>query len=333
MKKRRLASGRWQIDYTRQVRADGRKRIKRFRESFDSPRDADLRILELRRRKLSGQPATDNEVEVQYCFSRWRAFLESSTNHSDTYRARVDYAWLQLSRHMPATLRQVTPTALDDYVALRSKAVKPATIRNEFRTLTACLNWCETRGVCVNPIRRYLPPRVNHQPEPVTSPEDLQAIFDHLRSEDARKAFWFILATGLRFSEFASLKADALTPGNTLRTVGKGTHGTPRERHIVMPALPFKLPSKGLLFTLRGRRWADQTLLDNIQSACDAAGVKRITVHHLRHCAATYKLAGGMNLFELMQHFGWRSFGIAQRYVDISRTVKDGNYLPKWPAG
>lgn len=331
MKKKPLASGRWQVDHTRQVIVDGRRVIKRYRESFDTSRDADLRLLELKRLRLTGESAAPNETDIAYCFRRWREYIETSDNHSPSYRERVDFAWLQLSRGLPLTVKSLKPAALDSYIAARRKKVAPATVLKEFRVLSACLNWCESRGMCFNPIRRYAPPRIQRRAPPIAAPDVLQSIFNHLRSDDARKAVWFILATGLRFSEFAGLTVKSLLPGNQMRVIGKGTHGTPRERYVPMPpSLPFDLPPAGLLFTLEGRRWNGRALLSNIHAACHAAEATRINIHHLRHCAATYKLAGGMNVYEIMQQFGWRSFGIVQQYVDISHTVKDGNYLPKW---
>ncbi len=331
MKKKHLASGRWQVDHTRQVIVDGRKVIKRYRESFDTARDADLRLLELKRRRLAGESAAPNEVDIDYCFRRWREFIATSDNHSPSYRARVDFAWLQLSRGLPLTVKSLKPSALDSYIAARRKKVAPATVLKEFRVLSACLNWCESRGMCVNPIRRYAPPRVQRRPPPVAAPAVLQAIFDALPSEDARKAFWFILATGLRFSEFAALTVNSLHAGNHMRVIGKGSHGTPRERFVPLPgAMPFALPASGPLFTSSGQRWNGRHLLQLIYDACAAAGTPRISIHYLRHCAATYKLAGGMNVYELMQQFGWRSFGIVQQYVDISHTVRSGSYIPAW---
>ena len=104
-----------------------------------------------------------------------------------------------------------------------------------------------------------------------------------------------------------------------------------------MPGFPFKLPKKGYLFTYEGDRWQERTALRKLQNACDEAGIEKMTLHDLRHCFATYRLAGGDSVQMIMALGGWRTIGILSRYVDLSedyQSLLDSDrtegYLPHW---
>ncbi len=66
----------------------------------------------------------------------------------------------------------------------------------------------------------------------------------------------------------------------------------------------------------RGRNpIGDRDIRDELAAICEAAGVKRITPHVLRHTAATWGVKAGLSDKQLQQAIGWKSSQMANRYV------------------
>ncbi len=95
-------------------------------------------------------------------------------------------------------------------------------------------------------------------------------------------------------------------------------------------ALPFDLPKKGLVLTRLGKPWKENALIKRIQRSCVAVKCHKIQIHTLRHAHATYSLAVGDNVYDIMSRCGWKSFAIVERYVESARQYNIKSYLPKW---
>ncbi len=178
----------------------------------------------------------------------------------------------------------------------------------------------------------YKLPKITHQVPEVPTPEQIQQIFDNLSGEtdddtiDTKKAFYFYLSTGCRFSEGAFLRVSDIS-NNLIKFHRETKRGY--TRYCPFPALPFDLPKKGLVLTRLGKPWKENALIKRIQRACAAVNCHKIQIHTL-DAHATYSLALGDNVYDLMSRCGWKSFAIVEQYVESARQYNIKSYLPEW---
>jgi integrase len=177
----------------------------------------------------------------------------------------------------------------------------------------------------------------------VPSPDDLQKIFDALPTVATKKAFYALLALGCRVGSFCELMCEDTGVDGQIAFKREVKAGWQYRRPL--PAFPFRLPERGVLFPDdRGVKWNHSTLFHRIVKACGVAKVERINVHSLRHCFATYHLAAGESSFDVMRYGGWRTLAMMTKYADqgreygglIARGRAEGRadgYLPLWPVG
>lgn len=332
MNLRRTSAGHWRIDY----RARGR----RVRETYLDEKAARARLATLSMLPVGRRDPPPSDLQLIPLLDRYCSHAMATGRRQPATAEREKYTRPRLHRLLDSlgirTVSALTRRSFDSYVKARSEAgISLATIQRDTRTLFAALSHAESRGlIATHPLRGYWRGTriVAHTPDVLTAPQ-LQSVFDSLRDDEERRAFWFILATGLRSQEFSTLRQADVSNG-ILRVwrVQKGGY----ERSFKLPSLPFTLPSKdpdALLFTTHeGRPWRREFLCRAIKRACRSAGVPEIWTHTLRHAHATYSLAYGENVYQVMVRCGWRSFGMVQRYVAISAryVIEGGNWLPDW---
>jgi integrase len=58
-----------------------------------------------------------------------------------------------------------------------------------------------------------------------------------------------------------------------------------------------------------------------LQGVCEAAEVKQVTPHALRHTAATWAALAGAEAHELRQAFGWKTLAMTGRYVSKAQSL------------
>lgn len=323
MKLKRV-NGVWLLDLT----IAGR----RLREKFCDKAQAEMRVLEIARARAAGEQIVVPNVSVADIMTRWEAWLDTQ-ERSPQYRKRIGVAKRALAPVLGLKLRMLNKNVMDNYVAMRKQAGRAGnTIGAEFRVLHSALEFAVSRDIIPrNPIAKYRLERPKERVPPVPSPDELQRIFDAVAgsSEADRMAclrfYWFALATGMRFSEIATARGEDVRNG-VLVVIGKGGY----QRLVTLPQLPFDIPARGnILVNARGEQWKHRTLLNRLQGACVLAGLPVINIHTLRHAHATFSLAMGQSLHEVMSRCGWRSFSVMQRYVTLSRQWHITSFLPE----
>lgn len=316
-------NGRWFVDFTLAGR--------RYRERFADRAQAEIRKMEIARARATGDPVGVPNVSVGDIVARWEAWLDTR-ERSPQYRKRISVAKRALAPVLALKLRMLSKTAFDNYVAMRKAAGRAGnTIGAEFRVLHSALEFAVSRDVIArNPLAKYRLEKPKERVPEVPSPESLQRIFDAVRgSSDADRGaclrfYWFALATGMRFSEIVAARGEDVRNG-VLTIIGKGGY----QRAVTLPALPFAIPESGhILVNDRGAKWKHRVLLNRLQGACVLANEPVINLHTLRHAHATFSLAMGQSLHEVMSRCGWRSFSVMQRYVTLSRQWRISGFVP-----
>ena len=150
-----------------------------------------------------------------------------------------------------------------------------------------------------------------------------------------RVAVEVLLRTGLRVSEFTSLRADAVVligAGPWLHVpVGKLREDRylPLHPHLVTLIADYRnthVPAQHPLLLPRenGRALDRHTVTRFINKAGAAAGLSHIHPHQLRHTLATQAINRGMSLEAIAAMLGHRSLDMTLRYAKIAnRTVAD----------
>lgn len=150
-----------------------------------------------------------------------------------------------------------------------------------------------------------------------------------------RVAVEVLLRTGLRVSEFTSLRADAVVligAGPWLHVpVGKlgEDRYLPLHPHLVTLIADYRkahIPAEHPLLLPRenGRALDRHTVTRLINKAGAAAGLSHIHPHQLRHTLATQAINRGMSLEAIAAMLGHRSLDMTLRYAKIAnRTVAD----------
>ena len=335
-----LKNGRYQVDYSQTVhKADGTRKVKRRRESFDTFEDADCRQAEIRRLRKRGHLSEPVKYSLRFLVQDYEKYLKIK-GRSPNYLIRVQTSKNALFPFFDFPVSSLTPEIIQDYILLRQQLGKSnQTIRNELGLLRATLN---RKRRNINdfknesiPFLNFEMPGVEHKIPELPEPKIFQKIFNNLSGQseedtlNTKKLFYFLFATGSRFGETIALTADDVKNGQIhfyKKTKRK------LERWVDLPKLPFKLPEKGLLFVRNSKPWREWTLLSRIRKACDKVGTPWIRIHDLRRGAATFRLASGENPYSVMQNLGWRDFKMMQEhYINFARQYKfKGSYLPKW---
>jgi integrase len=128
----------------------------------------------------------------------------------------------------------------------------------------------------------------------------------------------FLTITGWRISEARELTWDMLDLRRLVANLPDTKTGQ-QDRQLSADAVTIISGQKhrsGYVFSKTGRQMLDYKHCGHILSdVCTAAGIKRVTLHALRHSAATWSAMAGASAFELRETIGWSSLAMANRYV------------------
>jgi len=274
-------------------------------------------------------------LPVGTLFKKWLAHCDGLHKHSRRYQCvRGDYIRSVVNffdAQGVTSVDQLTRSLFDQYAAARTAAgIHMSTVKKNYSILCAALNFGVSRELIArNPIAGFFRGvRIAEKIIEVPMPDALARVMAALPHSDARRLYWFLLASGCRISEAIALDvADVGADFIHFHRDCKGGY----ERHAPAPAFPFTLPASGLVFALHGHRWRRDVFGNLLWRACQRAGVARFSPHCLRHSHATYRLASGTPVYSIMAHCGWRSLAIVQRYVSVScRYQNAGEFIPRW---
>lgn len=136
--------------------------------------------------------------------------------------------------------------------------------------------------------------------------------------------------TGCRFGEIKQLRwRDVQLDSQTIRVENTKTetNSTDQFRTITIHSELLKVlgrPKKptSLVFpeiSQRFNEWARKHLM----RACKSLNIQYKRFHGLRHTTATYLLAAGVSLRDVMQLMGWTRIDTAQRYIHLANAAAE----------
>lgn len=252
--------------------------------------------------------------------------------------------WLATERDK--TLIEATSRDLDAYLAAcRDAGLSPATVARRYRSLLQFFKWAETEDeIDASPMLRMKPPKVEVQPPPVISPDEMNKLIqacrkprprpgrprlsrpDRLSFENKRDTALILMlsTTGIRSGELMGLKVEDIDmTSETFTVMGKGG----RARIVaLMPKVANDLdrylrernrhPHKSLPWLWLGDRGrlTDSGLRQLLERRCEDAGIPPINPHRFRHTFAHEAKSRGMNDGDLMAVAGWKTPQMLHRY-------------------
>jgi site-specific recombinase XerD len=285
--------------------------------------------------------------DVTDMVTSFRRHLRAQNKAEQTVMAYT-YAPLQLAEYlyqqgMPTQVanirREHIEAFLEDLLGRRSAA----TANNRFRGLVAFFGWLEEEGeIASSPMARMKPPTIPHQPVPVPSTRDIQAVlkgcegngFEERRDMAIVRLF---ADSGIRLAELANLQLDGddgpdldldagivrvLGKGRRFRTASFGSRTAKAlDRYLRSRAQHPDADLPWLWLGRRGRMTASG-VRQMIWRRSEEAGVPRLHPHSFRHYFSDQFLKAGGQESDLMALNGWSSSEMVRRYGASNRASR-----------
>jgi integrase len=347
MKKRaernlRFRNGRWWVDYRVVIgremgKMSGKAKIKyrRVRESFGS-KDEALEVLDKVRAKRRAErrmkslgivlPAEQSKATFEEIANKVLA-RHSSTKRSQTARChRLCLAWLLKVPHFAGRrMADIRTEEIEDYLANRRTEAKVSANRElAFLKLVfkKAVQWGE---ILANPTAAV---SMTKEPETkirILTDEEAKGLISAAPGR-IKPLLEVLLSTGLRKSE--AMCAQWEYPGWELDP--KATIVSLEKRAIHVPGTIAKnhktrvIPMSGRLFDLfrelqatskNGSVFGMRSFTKSFKSAAVKAGLRGLTIHALRHTAASRMLEAGVDVMSVSQLLGHSDLKITMRYL------------------
>jgi integrase len=204
-----------------------------------------------------------------------------------------------------------TPADVEAYLAdLRSRGLKPASVRGHYNALSAYFAWRETRTRLPSPIAPLTPPRVPRRRQKAATPEEVTALLASIPKEswiDLRDRLMVrtLSLAGLRISALVQLEIgdyDTATEIILIRHAKGGDERTapllPDVRRALIEYLwmrpPVATPAVNLASdgngTPTGRILTANGARQRLHRLCERAGIRYLNPHSFRHGLAVHLL-------------------------------------------
>lgn len=229
------------------------------------------------------------------------------------------------------TVASLTPENCRNYMLSCAERLKASTAANRLVVLRAFCRFLVAEGLLASdPTANLKPPKVQQQPVPIVSDEQLRALLKtcsgtSFADRRDQALFRLLFDCGLRRAEIMGMKVDDVDwQDDTLRVLGKGG----RYRHVPFGAKTglalkrYKLArsahkdarSDALWLGERGPigKRALQFMFDR---RCKAAHIGHLHPHQLRHTFAHTWLSNNGTEGDLMRLAGWRTRTMLDRYA------------------
>jgi integrase len=299
-----------------------------------------------RERIESGAPVKDASMTVAAWLEDW---IAKSLAASDRKQATKDlYATLARTHLVPTLgtipLGRLRPSDVEALVVTKRDAgLSGSTIRTIYTVLRSALDIASRDGLIrSNPAAAVKRPGVERKDAPHLTAEQAQALLEAIRNDRLESLFRVMLATGLRRGEALGLHwSDVDLDAGVLRvrwTLSRTSQGlrldepkTDKSRRTVpLPRsavealrahrtrqLEEQLPAAGvwqehgLVFTTEiGTPLEPRNVLRRFELIAERAGLRGVTLHTLRHSAASFLLAAGTHTKVVQEHLGHSSYAI-----------------------
>lgn len=217
----------------------------------------------------------------------------------------------------------ITPEMVQAF--MRKKRKNPVDANRSLAVLSKMMSWGGRRAD--NPCIR-LPKFKEKAREDWLDEIDLPKFLATLAKMPAgahRDIIQFLTVSGWRVSEARLLTWDMIDLARMVANLpdtktGSETRELSTDAATIIDGQEHRI---GFVFSSRkGRQPVSyKRLREVLRGVCEAAGVKQITPHGLRHTAATWTALAGAEAHELRQAFGWKTLAMTGRYVAKAQSL------------
>lgn len=336
------ADGRWSGALSYED-ADGRRKRRTVYGRTQSEVRAKLK--DARLRLEHGAPVKDAAITLSSWLEEW---IAKALEASDRKRATKDLYASVARTHLSPTLgrlplERLRPSDVEALIVVkRSEGKAPSTVRTIYSVLRAALDVAVRDGLLHrNPCTVVRRPVADQKDAAYLSVEQAQCLLAALAGDRLEPLFRLLLATGLRRGEALALHwADVdleerrlhvrLTMSRTSEGLGTDKPKTDRSRrHVPLPrsaaamlqahqarqaterrAAPMWHDSDLVFTTEIGTALEPRNVLRRFQKIAAGAGLHGVSLHTLRHSAASFLLAAGTHTKVVQEHLGHSSYAI-----------------------
>lgn len=313
------------------------------------------KLADLEQRLETGAPVRDSSITLAAWLADWTA---TALPASSRKQATVDLYTTVTRKHLvPALGRRplhlLRPSDVEALIlAKRRDGLSASTVRTIYTVLRAALDTAVRDGLLRdNPAVKVRRPTAQRKEAAHLDAAEAVRLLDAVRGDRLEALFRLMLATGLRRGEALALHWSDVnldkqvlrvrwTLSRTSRGLELGEPKTAKSRRIV----PLPRSAVSSLESHRGRQeqerlaagdsWLDQDLvftteigtpleprnvLRRFEKMAREAGLRRVSLHTLRHTAASLLLAAGTHTKVVQEHLGHSSYAItADIYSHVS---------------
>ncbi len=300
----------------------------------------------LEQRLETGAPVRDSTITLAAWLADWTA---TALPASSRKQATVDLYSTVTRRHLVPTLGRrplhlLRPSDIEALVlAKRRDGLSASTVRTIYTVLRAALDTAVRDGLLRdNPAAKVRRPIAQRKEAAHLNAEEASRLLDAVRGDRLEAFFRLLLATGLRRGEALALHWSDVdmdehvlrvrwTLSRTSRGLELGEPKTSKSRRIVplprstVATLQAHRERQDLERRAAGEAWLEQDLvftteigtpleprnvLRRFEQIVREAGLPRVSLHTLRHTAASLLLAAGTHTKVVQEHLGHSSYAI-----------------------
>ncbi|MGY1728528.1 tyrosine-type recombinase/integrase [Geodermatophilus sp. SYSU D01062] len=304
------------------------------------------KLREVRQRIESGAPVKDASMTVAAWLEDWITKSLAASNRKQTTKDL--YATLARTHLVPTvgtiSLGRLRPSDVEALIVTKRDAgLAASTVRTIYTVLRAALDIAARDGLIrSNPAAAVKRPGVERTDAPHLTTEQAHALLDAIHGDRLESLFRLMLATGLRRGEALGLHwSDVDLDSGLLRvrwTLARTSQGlqldepkTDKSRRTVpLPRSAVETlkahrtrqleeqrsavgawQDHGLVFTTEiGTPLEPRNVLRRFEVVAGRAGLRGVTLHTLRHSAASFLLAAGTHTKVVQEHLGHSSYAI-----------------------
>ena len=263
-----------------------------------------------------------------------------STNYQLSTRASLERFAEWASKREIASLEQVTPSRLSEFlIAEKKRGLSATSIKLEAVALRIFFRFLTARGLIPSDPAEKLPlPRLPKTlPQPLSQPEMAKLVAapageTPLEIRD-RALLELLYACGLRIAEACTVRLEHLDEeGGVLRVTGKGNktrlipvgsaalEALKQYLSVARPRLISAKSGAAIFLSVRGHPLTPARIWQLVRYYSKRAGIEEaIHPHQLRHSFATHLLAGGADLRIIQEMLGHASIATTQIYTQVDR--------------
>jgi len=219
------------------------------------------------------------------------------------------------------------------YRAKRDKPLAPATLNRYVNALASVLTWCVRKRIApkgyVHPCRSVERRPERNERTRFLSDDERERLLAACKASSWPRLYVLVLmalTTGARKGELMGLRWADVDLQRAEATVGRTKNGDPR----VLPLVPavvaelerFKGAPTALVFAAPRAKDKPCTFEPKYLAALQAARIRGVTFHTLRHSCASMLARNGATLLEIADLLGHRQLQMTKRYSHLATSHK-----------